>query len=419
MGDELSSFSAGLLFSVLFCINYLTDHVFAANEWAYRSSAVAAYSSNDFNQFITTKPHLVMFYAPWCGHCQRLSAVYDKLAEKYNDELKKNRVVIAKVDCTVETALCSENNVLSYPTILFFWSDQKVSAKYKGKRDLPSLEEFVEKKLLDGPTKQEEESLGDYVQKVKEVPRELTDETFESHIAVGYHFIKFYAPWCTHCIQLAPTWDELAETFQDDNSISIVSVDCVKFSDVCKKYSIRGFPSLVFFGKGKRIAEFRGARNHESLVEFVTQIKTDQDKLENLRIIDSIPSSHYTQSDSILVLNEASFEKKIGKGYTFVNFFQQGCEICENLEPVWNEMADVFLSIKENSVVTFANVDCSRENDLCRRYGIEYFPTLILYRNGVRLGVYRGPHDLPSIHVFILQGINDPESLQTKRHEDL
>lgn len=42
-----------------------------------------------------------------------MSPVWDLLAAKYNTE-ENSKLIIAKVDCTTQTELCSDQDILSY-----------------------------------------------------------------------------------------------------------------------------------------------------------------------------------------------------------------------------------------------------------------------------------------------------------------
>ena len=55
------------------------------------------------------------------------------------------------------------------------------------------------------------------------------------------------APWCGHCKQLAPIWDELAEHFAGDDDVVIAKMDATK--NEVENVQITGFPTLKFFTK--------------------------------------------------------------------------------------------------------------------------------------------------------------------------
>ena len=72
-----------------------------------------------------------------CGHCKRLAPTWEDLSVKYNDKDEDEQdVLIGKVDCTIETALCSSQEVTGYPTLKFFKSGVDTGVKYRGQRDL-------------------------------------------------------------------------------------------------------------------------------------------------------------------------------------------------------------------------------------------------------------------------------------------
>ncbi|UPR02460.1 thioredoxin domain-containing protein [Chloropicon primus] len=58
------------------------------------------------------------FYAPWCGHCKRLTPEYTKLAEMIqNDPMTANFVQVVKADCDKHRSLGEPFGVTGFPTL--------------------------------------------------------------------------------------------------------------------------------------------------------------------------------------------------------------------------------------------------------------------------------------------------------------
>lgn len=89
------------------------------------------------------KDVLVEFYAPWCGHCKKLSPIWDELGSKLSAQ--RDQVVVAKIDATANEIDVPGVAVRGFPTIYFFKGDDKANpVKYEGGRTLDDFLQYLE-----------------------------------------------------------------------------------------------------------------------------------------------------------------------------------------------------------------------------------------------------------------------------------
>ncbi|KAI8034794.1 thioredoxin domain-containing protein 5 homolog [Drosophila gunungcola] len=413
----LSVAVCGLLLSPLLpATNAAKEEDSSAGKQAEKQFAVEL-DPETFDAAIAGGNVFVKFFAPWCGHCKRLQPLWEQLAEIMN--VDEPKVIIAKVDCTKHQTLCATHQVTGYPTLRLFKLGEQESVKFKGTRDLPAITDFINQEL-NTPA---EADLGEAKREEVENPNlgkvvDLTEDTFAKHVSSGNHFVKFFAPWCSHCQRLAPTWEELAKELVKEPGVTISKIDCTQFRSICQDFEVKGYPTLLWIEDGKKIEKYSGTRDLTTLKSYVEKMvgvpleKTEDNVVEGEAATKEAAADEDAAKKSASpqqLSGEAEFDEAIAEGVVFIKFYAPWCGHCQKLQPTWEQLATE--AYQAQSGVKIAKVDCTapENKQVCIDQQVEGYPTLFLYKNGQRQNEYEGSRSLPELQAYLKKFLGHDE----------
>ncbi len=87
---------------------------------------------------------------------------------------------------------------------------------------------------------------------------DFDQEVLHSDVPV---LVDFLADWCQPCHALAPTIEQIAETY--DGRIKVAKVDIDAAKDLAVTYGITSIPAVVLFKDGQPIRQLVGVRPYQ------------------------------------------------------------------------------------------------------------------------------------------------------------
>jgi len=271
----------------------------------------------------------IKHYSPYCIHCKKIAPTWQAIYEHYIQSSPSTPSSphpasppsftetydfhFANINCAEDGDLCEAHKIQAYPSFILY-KDGEVADELAGKKDKDSLVAFIEKhleKIKPGtrpakvevatpvpsdavvssstmaasvtvvsstaatPTSDSVEAVKQSQQKLspqnaKGVSESLSAETFKEKITMtndGW-FVKFYAPWCSHCQAMAPAWKVMSTEMR--GKLNIGEVNCEVEKQLCKDQNVNSYPTIIFF-KDKNRVDYNGLRGLGDLVSWANK----------------------------------------------------------------------------------------------------------------------------------------------------
>ncbi|KAK4688153.1 protein disulfide-isomerase, partial [Tremellales sp. Uapishka_1] len=247
--------------------------------------------------------------------------------------------------------------------------------------------------------------------------RQLTEDTFRASTAQGLWLVEHFSPKCAHCRQFAPTWTKLARDKQHLERLAgfhMAQVNCLAQGDLCNSNGIKFYPQLVLYSNGTPLPAYTGDRVYDDLSAWIDEQSTLFAKGLNDPSSDGdevVLVSKPNRDGKVALVDQIGLESFLSQGAAFVEFFAPWCGHCKKLAPIYDQLGEA-MKDKLNVI----KVDCDANTALCRKHGVQGYPTLRLFNHGAEKD-YMGARTLEAMTKFAMESV-DVELLKPIRMDD-
>ncbi|KAL7628011.1 hypothetical protein AAE478_002207 [Parahypoxylon ruwenzoriense] len=117
---------------------------------------------------------------------------------------------------------------------------------------------------------------------------ELTADNFDDEVKLSeFLVVKYFSPYCPHCIDFAPTYQTLYEyyytskapsdsesatptaSFEKYYDIRFAEVNCIAYGDLCTKHNIMSWPQTSIYKDGELADFVRGGKNISTISSMI------------------------------------------------------------------------------------------------------------------------------------------------------